>query len=129
MRIAVDLLLISLGGALGALSRFGVTELSCWLFGRSFPVGTLLANLVGCFLIGVLMGAGFSDSVPRARLAFGIGFLGSFTTYSTFAVETFVQAEQNQFWLASINLLLHVFCGFIAVGCGLWIGRKLVPTG
>ena len=124
MKIVVDLLLIGMGGALGAISRFGITEIMRYLCGKDFPIGTLLANLVGCFLIGILIGSGDPESNPKLRLAFGVGFLGSLTTFSTFTAETVNHANQGQIWHTALNVGLHLVLGFAAVLIGIWLGRK-----
>ncbi|WP_341502503.1 fluoride efflux transporter CrcB [Gallaecimonas sp. GXIMD4217] len=109
---------VALGGALGALARFGVNELSLWLFGRHFPVGTLLVNLVGSFLMGLLMGlvlAGHVQIQPWKQFI-GLGFLGAFTTFSTFAMDNVLLLEQGEYLKAGLyiglNLVLSILLAF-----------------
>lgn len=125
MKIASDLFLIAIGGALGAVSRYGLNQMSLFIFGKGFPVGTLLANLVGCLLIGILFGATAETSAKEFKLAFGVGFLGSLTTFSTLAAESVAYAEQDQ-WIPSVlNIVLNVILGIFCVVIGLWIGRRI----
>jgi len=120
------ILLVMLGGSLGALSRYGVAFLAVKLFGSRFPWGTLVVNLSGCFLIGLafaLADRGFNIMNPLARLFFVTGFLGALTTFSTFALETVnaVRAETNLVALA--NFLSNNVLGAVLVFLGMWIGR------
>ena len=125
MKIWFELLLISIGGALGAISRYSISQLSSHLFKTEFPVGTFIANVVGCFLIGLLIGSGRSESSQQMRLAIGIGFLGALTTFSTFGAETILRFEKGQLLIAAGNVMANVILGMAAVVAGLWIGRKL----
>ncbi len=125
MNILHQILLVASGGALGALSRFGITELARWAVGKEFPIGTLIANLIGCFLIGIFIGSGHPETNAKARLAFGVGFLGSLTTFSTFTAETLQHAQQGQYLHVFGNIGLHLLLGFVAVFAGFWIGQKL----
>ncbi len=93
--------------------------------GPDFPYGTLTANLAGCFLIGLLAGrieVG-KDPGELAKLLFMTGFLGSFTTFSTFSLETFRMVQQQQIGAALVNLFLHLFVGLVAVVAGLNLAR------
>jgi CrcB protein len=117
------LLGIALAGALGTLFRYGMSGwMQRWL-GPEFPWGTLSVNLLGCLLLGLLMELGRHTGwvPPGVRLIVGIGFLGGFTTFSTFGYETFRAVEAGD-WLAGLfNILLNVTGGFalVAVGTGL----------
>ena len=87
----MKILLVLLGGSLGALSRYGVSLLAVKLFGVKFPWGTLIVNLSGCFLIGLAFAwgeRGFGIMNPSVRLFFMTGYLGALTTFSTFGLET-----------------------------------------
>jgi len=120
------ILLVMLGGSLGALSRYGVSLLAASLFGGRFPWGTLIVNLSGCFLIGLsfsLADRGFSIMSPSARLFFVTGYLGALTTFSTYGLETVnaMQAETHLITLA--NVLSNNVLGAALVFLGMWIGR------
>lgn len=106
-------LLISVGAILGANLRYLVGQLSGRFFSTSLPIGTLLINLSGSFILGFfLIWTGervLAD--PRWRLVVAVGFCGGYTTYSSYAYETFALFEQGQ-WLACIGnvLLTNVLC-------------------
>ncbi len=125
MRTEIQLLLIGLGGAIGALSRYGIAEFAKQTFSQAFPVGTLLANLLGCFLIGVLIGSGYGEKNEPLRLGFGIGFLGSLTTFSTFSAETIGQFNDGHWAVAFSNVMVNVVLGLTFVFLGMVAGKKL----
>lgn len=116
---------VALGGALGAVARY---QLSLWVHARwpsAFPTGTLVVNLIGCLLIGVL--AGTLDSrmelSPAVRLFLGVGILGAFTTFSTFELETLLAIERGHAGVALSYVAASVIVGLAAVWLGLRIGR------
>lgn len=118
------LLLIGLGGGVGSILRYvlgGVVQSGAG--STSFPVGTLVVNILGCFAIGVLAelieARGFLDADMRALLL--VGLLGGFTTFSTFANETVNATRDDALLLAGGNILLSVGLGVLAV----WAGRAL----
>src|SRR5512136_3453 len=99
--------LVMLGGSIGALSRYGVSLLALKLFGTRFPWGTLLVNLVGCFLIGVayaLAERGSTWMNPSMRVFFVTGYLGALTTFSTYALETTSAAAAEDHIGALLNV-------------------------
>ncbi|NJD07748.1 MAG: fluoride efflux transporter CrcB, partial [Methylococcaceae bacterium] len=108
------------GGALGALLRFWVANgIYAWL-GRGFPHGTLFVNVTGCLLMGLLTEL-LLQRLPAAveyRAALLVGFLGAYTTFSTFAIETLALFEQGSHWKALLNILLSVLLCLV----GVWIG-------
>lgn len=114
--------MIAVGGALGAVSRFAVTEIMQYFFGAGFPWGTLTVNLVGAFAIGVLFHLIPDQHIPVGiKYMLTIGFLGAFTTFSTFSMETF------EFWSAGERLAAVIYVLASNVG-GLslaWAGYKL----
>ncbi len=111
-------------GALGALCRWGVTLASARWFAGSFPVGTLVANALGCLLLGVLTGISVEILPPDLRIPLSTGFLGSFTTFSTFSVESVRLAEQGQPLLAGAYLFASVGVGLGCATAGLVWGRS-----
>ncbi len=118
----LNLLFIALGGAIGALLRYGI---SGWVqrgTGSTFPWGTMAVNMIGCFVIG-LCGALLAGPYLREeyRPFILIGVLGSFTTFSTFGYETFELVNDGQFARAGLNILLSNLVGLAAV----WIGYRL----
>ncbi len=125
MRTEIEILLIGLGGALGAISRYAVSTLSNKYFGPSFPLGTLIANLAGCFLLGMILGSGQAEKSHPIRLGVGVGFLGALTTFSTFGAETMTHANDGNWSIAMGNILANVGLGLTCVFLGMMAGKKL----
>lgn len=114
------ILLISFGGALGAPSRYIVNLIVSNIFKYSFPIGTLLVNIIGSFVIGILAMSlknyhYFSEDL--IKYFFMIGFLGSFTTFSSFSIEVINMIESNNYYYAIgyilLSLLLNIFAAFV----------------
>jgi CrcB protein len=119
------LLLIAAGGAVGAVLRYLATGWAQqWTTGL-FPVGTLTVNLIGCFVIG-LLSAIFSVAIvpPEYRLAILVGLLGSFTTFSTFGLETFDLLREREVGWALGNILVSNTVGLAAVGLGYRLAER-----
>jgi CrcB protein len=118
---------IALFGALGCLARY---FLSGWVYdlaGVSFPFGTLAVNVIGAFLIGLLMEFGLRSTAvsPEMRIGLTIGFLGGFTTFSTFSYETFRLLESAQLPQALANVLLSVTACLVFTFLGIAAARHL----
>lgn len=112
----VLLLGIGLMGAAGSLCRYGLSHL---IGSAAFPFSTLAINLLGAFTMGLLMAAQHHHKLPPTILPWlGVGFLGGFTTFSTFSFELFSLLKQNQLGLAFTYALLSLFGGLCAVFCG-----------
>jgi CrcB protein len=126
----MNLLGIAVAGAAGALARYGLSGLAYRWWGAGFPWGTLTVNLIGCLLVGLLaeMARQTGWLSPELRTAIGIGFLGSFTTFSTFGVETYRAIEQGDWGLAALNVASNVVLGLIFVLAGTTLARMLVQT-
>ncbi len=124
----VAYLLAAIGGALGALARWGVAEALPRPDG-GWPWATLLVNLTGCLLIGVLTGAlaGRSPEPAWARPFLAVGVLGGFTTYSAFAVEAVGLAEAGRVAAAGGYVLASVLGGVLAVAAGVRAVRWGTP--
>jgi CrcB protein len=118
------LLLVMVGGSLGAASRYGISLMAANLWGTRFPWGTLTVNLAGCFLIGLLFG--LSDRVrmltPEMRLLLITGFLGALTTFSTFSIETVSAGRAGLMVQPVVNILINNLGGLTLTVMGLWIG-------
>lgn len=119
---------IAIGGACGAVLRFLVSSGVYQWLGRDFPYGTLAVNIIGSFLLGLLTEALVLNRVAftmEYRAAILVGFIGAFTTFSTFSLETVYLLEQNQFNKAFLNIISSVLACLLAIWLGLWLGRKL----
>lgn len=123
----IQLVSIAMGGALGAVLRYLVSNGVYSLFGRTFPWGTLTVNILGSLLMGFL----YIFFVERSAVSTEmrsfvlIGLLGSFTTFSTFSIETLTLLEAGEVVSAGLNMLLSVFCCLAACWLGVTIGRQL----
>jgi fluoride exporter len=124
------ILWVGVGGAGGAVARFFVASAALRWWGDSYPWGTTIANLLGSLLFGVV----WAYSEQRAdfaiawRLLIMTGFLGSFTTFSTFMFESVKLFESERPALGLVNLGLQTFVGLVCVFVGLWLGRQLLPA-
>lgn len=118
---------IAIAGALGALSRWGISRAGYALFGTGFAWGTLIANILGCFLLGFLMHLCLvSDKISDTlRMAVTVGFLGALTTFSTFSYETVNYIEDGSWTLAIGNIAANVLIGLAATIGGLILARTL----
>ena len=114
----------ALGGALGALARWGLTE-TFPADGGSWPWATLVINVCGCLALGLLLGLVFvrSPGSPWLRPFLGTGVLGGFTTYSAFAVETVQLTDAGRPGLAAGYVLVSMAGGVAAAALGLLVGR------
>lgn len=114
---------ILLGGALGALARYGTTTaLQGWMAGTayaSFPLGTLVVNVIGSFLLSFLSSLGVAGMVPPAvRTAIGTGFLGAMTTFSTFELEADALVRGGELGKASLYVVANLLLGYGAILLG-----------
>ena len=114
-------LLVALGGAVGALARYGLGQ-AALRWGGAAPVGTWAANALGCLLIGLAIPLVRGDG---ARLAVLVGVLGSFTTFSAYSADTVLLWEAGRPGLAAANAVGSVAVGLAFVGVGLAVGRHL----
>ncbi len=110
---------VAVGGSAGAVSRHAIGLLSKQWIAPDFPVGTLCANLLGCFLMGLLLGSSVGEKHPVAKLAIGTGFLGSLTTFSTFSAETMAQLNQQQYLVAAGYAVVSVIGGILLTLLGM----------
>ena len=121
------LIAIGFAGALGALARYGVSLAALRWFGEDFPYGTLGVNLAGCFLLGVLAELTMEDAglAPQTRAILGTGFLGAFTTFSTFGVETYRAMQVGAWGVAASNVAINVVGGIVLVAAGVGLAAAL----
>lgn len=109
-------------GALGALARFQVDRAVSAQWPTDFPLGTLVVNLTGSLVLGVLVGASLASDL---LLVAGTGFLGGYTTFSTWMVESERLAEDGELRFMWLNLLGSMALGFVAAGLG-WLGGGML---
>ena len=116
-------LLIACGGGAGAILRYAMAGWGQRLTSGVFPVGTLMVNTLGCLAIGFLASLFAGPLLIREeyRIAILVGFLGGFTTFSTYGYETFALLGDGDWWSAAVNILLSNVLGLLA----LWIGVRL----
>jgi CrcB protein len=109
---------VGLLGGLGAVARFAVDTRITRDASSDFPLGTLAVNISGCFLLGVITGAALHGDGYRLAAT---GFVGAYTTFSTWMFETHLLELESERWQAAVNLALSMVAGLLAV----WAGRKL----
>jgi CrcB protein len=121
------LLIIGMGGFLGSVTRYHAAQWIGQHWGRTFPLGTFIVNVSGCFLIGLLMHL-FTERFmvkPQWRLFFVVGFLGSYTTFSTFEYESGELVKDGEMLIAVLNITLSVVAGFVALKLGEAVAKSL----
>jgi CrcB protein len=122
----MSFLTVALGGAIGASARYGLGLAMTRLFGSGFPIGTLMANVIGGLLMGLLMGWIIRDAPQSAdtlKLFAGVGVLGGFTTFSAFSLEAMRMIEAKTFGLFFGYVSLSVILAIAAVALGLFLMR------
>lgn len=120
-------LYILIGGGIGSVFRYILSNLIMNFFNKVFPLGTLIVNITGCFLIGLLFG--FSEKTiisSNIRLFIFVGLLGGFTTFSSFGLETFNLIRQSEIKYAILNFILNNFLGLLAVFFGFTLTKLLL---
>ena len=119
-------LLILLGGGIGSLARYVAGSAIMTRFGSRFPLGTMVVNVTGSFLIGLLMTLLTErwQPHPNWRLLLVVGFLGGYTTFSSFEWETFSAVREGGFWIGLANVVGSVAFGYAAVWLGALVGRR-----
>ncbi|HTP32216.1 MAG TPA: fluoride efflux transporter CrcB [Candidatus Acidoferrales bacterium] len=119
-------LVVLVGGGAGSLARFVAGSAIASIFGSRFPVGTMVINTTGCFLIGLIMTTLTErwQPHPNWRLALVVGFLGGYTTFSSFEWETFAAVRGGALWIGLANVLGSVALGYAAVWAGAALARR-----
>ena len=123
----MHLLTIALAGGLGAFARYSLTGFTHRFTAWDFPVGTLLVNTLGCLVFGFLAPLlAERTQIPEAyRMGVIIGFLGSFTTFSTFGFDTIDLAQNGDWGKAALNVFASLLFGCVAVLAGLWLAGRV----
>jgi fluoride exporter len=127
MEMTVRILSVAAGGALGAVARYLINISPLARLFEKFPFPTFFINITGSFLIGFLLIL-LTDKLEvndNLRMAIIVGFLGAFTTFSTFEMEIYGLVQERQLVMALVYLLLSVIVGFIGVVAGVWLGRNV----
>ena len=124
----MNYLLIAIAGALGAVARYGLSGISHRMLGSNFPYGTFIVNILGCFVMGLIMKASLTTTlIPETwRIAITIGFLGALTTFSTFSYETIKLLEDGSYALAITNIAANVILGIAATIAGMAISKLIL---
>ncbi len=128
--IMINCIAIFLGGGIGALARFGVSSLFARFFGCSltFPIATLVINVLGSFLLGFLYALSLFNGKPppELHLALTVGFCGAFTTFSTFSLEIFNLMRDGAFAAAFLYVFASFVFGLLAVALGFFFAKFLL---
>lgn len=122
---AMSALGVALAGAAGSLARYGI---GTWLArgGSKWPLATFAVNVLGSFLIGLVLAVATARGVdPRWRVVLTAGFLGGFTTFSAFAYEATILAEEQSLWRSAVYVGATVIVGLLACAAGIALGRAL----
>jgi CrcB protein len=116
----------ALAGSAGTIARYLIQLLAAQLLGKQYPWGTLIVNAVGCFLFGVVWALEQDRELigDETRVIFLVGFMGAFTTFSSFAFETVLLAQKPGLSVAALNLIAHNLLGIGAVLSGITVVRQ-----
>jgi CrcB protein len=123
----LNIAFVAVGGAIGATARYLVSTWAAARFESSFPYGTLIVNLVGCFIIGAFMTIATERFIihPHWRLLIAVGFLGGLTTFSSFSFETLRLLGEDNIMQAFANVGLNVLAGLTATWLGMAAARLI----
>jgi CrcB protein len=123
----MKIVLLLTGGALGTLARYALAGYTYKVYSGTFPLGTMIVNLVGSFIIGLLWGISEGSKIsPNYRAFAFIGLLGGFTTFSSLALDTMNLIRVNAIRHAAINMLATNILGLILVFAGFFIAREII---
>ncbi len=119
----MKIVLVIAGGAIGTLARFLMSGFVQKYVSNGFPIGTLVVNLIGSFIIGLLWGAFENQQANQIRAFLFVGVLGGFTTFSAYSIETLNLFRDNHVRVAVLNILLNNVLGILLALCGLAIAK------
>ena len=122
-----NILFVALGGGAGSVARYLTSQWAAERLGADFPYGTLIVNVVGCYIIGLFMIFATEKYLlpTHWRLLIASGFLGGLTTFSSFSYETLKLAQEGAWSAATINLAANLITGLLATGLGVLSARAL----
>ena len=122
------ILVIALGGALGSVARYFVGKASLLLWGPDYPWGTLIVNIAGCFVMGILAGltAHYTELSQEVKSFLLIGLLGGFTTFSAFALDVVALYQRGAWMGAALYLSASVIASIVALLAGLFLTRNFI---
>lgn len=119
-----QLVLVGLGGGIGSIFRYLTSILTSKYYTNTFPLATFVTNVLGCFIIGLLIGYfANSNTDNNLKLLFITGFCGGYTTFSTFAAENIALLQNNNYITLITYTIASVLIGFLAVGLGLMLAK------
>jgi len=126
MKVLVNCSAVAAGGAMGAVARYLIALLCAQTFGAGFPVGTFVINITGSFILGWFVAATSArgNVSDATRLAVAVGFVGAYTTFSTYMYESNALLKDGAGIKAMVNLAGSVLIGLIAVRLGAWAGAR-----
>ncbi|MEQ9423444.1 MAG: fluoride efflux transporter CrcB [Cyclobacteriaceae bacterium] len=127
MNMLKPLLLIGIGGFFGSICRFLVNDFFQKNYPNDYPWGTFAANMLGCFLIGLILGAASSGNIPKALIwLFATGFCGAFTTFSTFSFESYSLLNDSKMVLAIMYVGVSVVVGLLCTWVGIGLSKAVI---
>ncbi|TAM96922.1 MAG: fluoride efflux transporter CrcB [Chitinophagaceae bacterium] len=120
------ILLVGAGGAVGSVARFLSQQMIARYYPSSFPWGTLIVNIVGCFIIGIVYAFGEKGNLlsPEMRLLLATGFCGGFTTFSTFAYENISLMREGELLYTFLYIAASIIIGFLAAYIGIFVVKS-----
>jgi fluoride exporter len=126
MKTFVEYMAVGAFGFFGSMLRLLVTRVSIWAFGAGFPVGTMIINLTGSLFLGWFMAMADSRILltPALKLAIGVGFVGAYTTFSTFCFESNKLLQGGAFYQFAFNVIGSVVLGLLAVRLGMLLAGR-----
>lgn len=122
-----QLIFIAIAGALGTVSRYGLSQFTHSILGKNFPWGTLVINVAGCFIIGLLATL-FADTnafSKEIQLAATVGFLGAFTTFSAFSYDSYTFFSSGTWEMGLMNIAANIIIGMLAVMGGVGAAKLI----
>jgi CrcB protein len=123
MELLKQCMAIGVGGFIGALSRYGVARVVQGWVDTTFPLGTLIVNISGCFVLGFFYALAGERASETVRLGVAVGFVGAYTTFSTLMFDSSALLGRGEVYKAGLNLLISLVVGFAAVRLGAMCGK------